>query len=165
MKPMFITATPLGPSLPVRGPSLGWDEENPAGEEWVSEDTGDDYTGYDIPDEQTEEDGGGFDLSQVFGLMSTIEGLIAKVPSNLLGPYKTEFERCKQMATSSSFLAATAGAACLYNLYKKVASDTGVTPSIKPPTVSKGSPFPIVPVAIGAVALTGLGLILFLPRS
>lgn len=165
MTPMFITMTPLGPRSQF-SPGLGQDQDQPWGEEPYSSE---DYEGYDEPTEEEEQagGGGGFDWSSILGLESAIEGFLNYIPADYLGPYKTEFEGCRQQVRSSNILVKFAGADCLRRLYQKVQSAVppGTTVPPKSPAPVVQAEFPVLPVAIGAVALAGLGVILFTRRG
>jgi hypothetical protein len=167
MQPIFVGTTPLGPLTTFSGPAsavLGQDEE-PWGEEWYTSEYGNnEYEGYDQPEEPADE-GGGFDWASVLGFESSIEDLLNRVPADYLGTYKTSFERCRSQVRSPNILTKFAGFTCLQDLYQKVRSSVPPGTPIPPPPSGGKTEFPYVPVAIGAVALAGLGVLLFTRKA
>jgi hypothetical protein len=82
-----------------------------------------------------------------------IEKLLAKIPADAMPQYRAKFDECKAKGLTSP-----EGAACLYRLYQELRNgDESAPPPATPPAPPK-SQFPIVPVAIGAVILAGVGI-------
>jgi len=82
-----------------------------------------------------------------------IESLLSKVPVDAMPQYRSRFEECKAKGMTSP-----EGAACLYRLYQDLRNrDESTSVPATPPPAPK-SQFPIIPVAIGAVILAGVGI-------
>lgn len=86
-----------------------------------------------------------------------IDELIGKAPSAALAEeYRERLQECRDKGITTG-----EGAACLYRLYQDITAGDGGAAAQPPPAVSvpkQPTPFPIVPVAIGAVVLAGIGL-------
>ena len=107
----------------------------------------------DIFGEGTEED--------VEGLLGGLESLIGKLPVGIAGPFTKRRDEC--LAKSNMFEKYK----CLYDLFqdvKKAVKDEEerpTTPTTPPKPPAKDGGFPIVPVAIGAIAVAAIAFALF----
>jgi hypothetical protein len=86
-----------------------------------------------------------------------IAELIDKAPSAALAEeYRERLKECRDKGVTT-----VEGASCLYKLFQDIKAGENGAAAAPPSTVSvpkQPTPFPIVPVAIGAVVLAGIGL-------
>lgn len=93
------------------------------------------------------------DILQDVGVSEAdIESLLAKLPVDAIPQYRDQLNECKAKGLTNP-----EGIACLYRLYQDIRNRKDSTPIPATPPAPK-STFPIVPVAIGAVILAGVGI-------
>jgi hypothetical protein len=97
-------------------------------------------------------------VTDIFGKIGIseeqINELIGKVPSALAEGYRQRLQECRDKGITTG-----EGAACLYRLYQDIKSGESRTTTPAPTYVpQQPAAFPVVPVAIGAVVLAGIGL-------
>lgn len=93
------------------------------------------------------------DILQDVGVSEAdIESLLSKLPVDAIPQYRDRLNECKAKGVTSP-----EGISCLYRLYQDIRNRHESTPVPATPPAPK-STFPIVPVAIGAVILAGVGI-------
>jgi hypothetical protein len=87
----------------------------------------------------------------VGGLLADMDSLIAKLPVDAAGNYGKKRDDCLAKPTIAQYK-------CLYDLFQEIKNHKdSAAPPVTPPAVKPAATsLPIVPIAIGAVALAGV---------
>lgn len=104
------------------------------------------------------------DIFNVDALRDEILDLLDRVPSNLQGAYRAEFDECERQIREGGVTGLYTGGKCLYDLVREMRGS--LRPDEEPPPPGVPRPvepgFPWLPVAI--VGIAGLGALYFLTR-
>lgn len=90
----------------------------------------------------------------VTGLIGDLDGYIEKLPVGVAGPYAARRDECMKKSTVEQYT-------CLYKLLQDIkdalkGEEDKPAPVVKPVVKTASSGFPIIPVAIGGVAVAAI---------
>lgn len=107
----------------------------------------------------------GQSADDVTGLSRGIEDLLKELPSELLGTYQAQYQKCLKDLDSGGAIGLVTGSKCLYDLYQTLKDLIKNKPAAKPvgvPLPAPATSFPILPVAL--VAVGGIALVYALTK-
>lgn len=106
------------------------------------------------------------DLLDVGNLTREIEDLLGRMPEDLVGKYRPEYDECRRKLDDGGVTGLYRGGRCLYDLFQEMKSamrDRESRPISTRPPPPPSSGFPWIPVALAGVA--GLGVLYFVTKG